>query len=665
MTAFRTTAFGGMIPRLSYRLLPDNAARLAANCNVVSGELLPMRGSKSVVDFTSAADSILSMFRPDDTHWFAWPTEFVQMARGQIQGETRFYYTGDGVPKVTTIALGTPVQASGAPAAARTLGIPNPVPAPTVSHSGGVGAAVTRYYCYTFYSDWNEESGPSPVSAIVTGKVDGTWAISAMDDLPPNSGSITAATHASGVVTITTSANNYLRAGDVVQITGVVGMTDLNNIFTVSSVVDATHYKVALTTAQTYTSGGTWTRQSPWGTCTKRLYRTSGTVADFQLVKDALTGTTYDDTLTDALIPGDSLISTTWEPPQENMIGLVSLPGGVMAGYYDKTIYLCEPYQHHAWPNAAGYRYKTDQPIVGLAVYDNNIVAATEGAPYILSGYEPGSMSITKHKIPYPCLSRGSVVSVSDGIVYSTRNGMARVTLAGTEIFTDPIFSKENWYAMSPTTIRCAFTGTRLLIFATAPTPLTYILNISDGGPMVLTYNQASCAYADESTGYAYFGLGKSIYEFDSFDGIPQMQDWWSKEFVLAKPENVGAAKVDYDDAYTAEVEAVIAARRAEIVAANAILIESGKGLGCVGANAVNAVCVNGSKLDMLPENTVSITFLFYAAGMLMGQRTVTSTDPFRLPDGYKSDRFSFRVLANTKVQAVVIANTVKGLATA
>lgn len=46
MTSFRTTNFGGMVPRLSERLLPDASARIAANCNVASGELVPMRRSR-------------------------------------------------------------------------------------------------------------------------------------------------------------------------------------------------------------------------------------------------------------------------------------------------------------------------------------------------------------------------------------------------------------------------------------------------------------------------------------------------------------------------------------------------------------------------------------------------------------------------------------------
>jgi hypothetical protein len=66
---------------------------------------------------------------------------------------------------------------------------------------------------------------------------------------------ITGATHAAGVVTVTSTAHGF-SAGAMVLHASVVGMTDLNGHFVVQSVTTNT-YTVTLTTAQTYTSGGT------------------------------------------------------------------------------------------------------------------------------------------------------------------------------------------------------------------------------------------------------------------------------------------------------------------------------------------------------------------------------------------------------------------------
>lgn len=67
---------------------------------------------------------------------------------------------------------------------------------------------------------------------------------------------ISGATHSGGYVTVTTSASHGLVAGDAVHISGVVGMTDLNAIWEVYDTPLTTTFRVVLTTAQTYTSGG-------------------------------------------------------------------------------------------------------------------------------------------------------------------------------------------------------------------------------------------------------------------------------------------------------------------------------------------------------------------------------------------------------------------------
>ena len=68
---------------------------------------------------------------------------------------------------------------------------------------------------------------------------------------------IGSATYLTGLVTVNTSAVHGLTDTTRIIIESVVGMTDLNDHFTVDSITDTDTFKVALTTAQTYTSGGT------------------------------------------------------------------------------------------------------------------------------------------------------------------------------------------------------------------------------------------------------------------------------------------------------------------------------------------------------------------------------------------------------------------------
>ncbi len=660
VTAHRIT-FGGLIPKLTPLQLPDASSRVAANVSLLSGELVPMR--KSVPLWSPfAASALLSFYRIDGSNWFGWPQEFVQMEAVPVEGASRYAYTGDGVPKITTVALGTPAGASGLPAASRALGIPVPQAAPTLSSAGGAGATVTRYYAYTFMSDWIEESSPSPISSQVSGKVDGTWSIGGMDTAPPNTGSVTAATHSGGVVTITLgTANHYLRAGEQTTIASVVGMTSLNGVWTIASVPLPNKITVALTTAQTYTSGGTWTRVNPWGTCTKRLYRTAGTSADYQLVAEGISGATYSDTLTDAQILGDSLVSEGWEPPPTTLVGLVALTNGVMAGFLpgSKTVYLSEPYQPHAWPTR--YRKKMQDVVVGLAAYDATLVVATVGSPVVFAGMDPDQMTPTRHVKPLPALSRGSVCSVSDGVVYASKIGLVRVDLAGAQIITESLFTPEGWDALEPATMLCAFDGQRLLI-STKVNQQAYMLDA--GSAMVSTSQAMSAVRSDPATGDLYFANGKIVYRFDSFDAAPMTLDYWSKDFRLAKPENMGAAKVELSADYTADAASRFAFEHETAVIANAALLALPAG-GCGGLNTrpYNAGPWNGSILLDAPEATGQVSFIFYANGKMVFSKNVPSGQSFALPGGYKADTFSVRVQANTQVRSIVVADTLKNMA--
>lgn len=663
MPAMRITGFGGLVPRLAPRQLPDNGAQAAANVWLLSGELRPMRKSKEVYR-RPLAQAIKSIYRVDDATWFVWPMSGVDMERAPLEGAARYIYTGDGAPKLTTLALGTPVSTTGTPAASRTLGIPRPQAAPSVAHSSGAGAAVSRFYTYTFYSDLNEEGPEAPVSALVTGTDGGSWALTGMDDQPANAGTITAATHAAGVVTITLgTGNHYLRAGEAFTAASVGGMTDLNGPWTVSAVPAPNQISIALTTAQTYTSGGTWARQSPWGPCTKRIYRSEGTGGQFQLVAEGVVGTTYTDTLFG--IPGDDLISQAWEPPPATMIGLVAMSGGVMAGFIPGQRKVCfsEPLQPHAWPEA--YQKRTNDDIVGIAAFDTNLAVATAGYPVVYSGSEPGQMSVTRHVKPFPCLSRESVCSVADGVVFATKNGLAKMNQVDVGMLTDSRFAPDGWNALGPAAMRCAYDGQRLFVHTETANRI-YIMDLSNGGAMVNAYQPCECVIADSGTGDFYFAFARAVYRFDAFDTSPLSSDWWSKEFLLQKPATFTAAKVETDEKYSAEALAALQAERLAIIAANqALQATPTGGRGGYNSRAWNSGAWNGSVLAQVPDAEVSVTFSFYVDGKVIYTTQVQGQKMFRLPGGYRADQISVRIQANTQVRAVVLGSTPGDLANA
>ena len=664
MGAERITGFGGLAPKVAARQLPGQAARAADNCVILSGELKPLR--KNTVAWEPAAPTGLgSFFRASDSLWFGWPQEFVQMQTAPLEGEARYLFTGDGVPKVTTAALGAPVAATGEPAAARSLGVPTPTVAPTVVPSGGSGAAESRFYVYTFYSDWDEESSPSPPSALATGKEDGTFTLSNMQTAPPNSGSVSGAVHAAGVVTVTVAAAHFLRPGDEVSLSGVGGMTDLNGAFVVLSAPTPTIFTVALSTAQTYSSGGTWVRIAPWGACTKRIYRTTGSTGDFQLVADGVTGTSYVDSALVANILGDSLVSDGWAPPPPDMEGLTALSNGVMAGFRrgGRTICLSEPYQPHAWPEA--YQIRVPDVVVTLTAYDTTLVALTAGPPVVISGVEPGQVVPVRHPKPMPCLSRAGACSVSDAAIYVSKLGLVRVDLSGAALFTDALFSAEDWDALSPATMRLAYDGQNVIMSTTVGKRLWLLDTTAAGGGLTTATQAAECIRLDEANGNVYLSDGSAVYRFNDPAAAPRSMDWWSREFVVGKPMNIGAAKVETLAAYSAQAEARIAQERADTQADNAAKIAAGSVRGAFNARPYNVVEFAGSDLQALPSGSVATSFSLYVGDSLIFSATVPDGKAFRLPAGYRADAFSVRVQSNTQVRAIVFGDTPGALAQA
>lgn len=162
MPSIRVQNFGGLAPRISDRLLPQNAATIADNCKLWSGEIRPFRSPKP--DPSVLRDGFIETVHNVNGIWLSW-TGDVDVVRGFIPGDTtgRIYYTGDGKPKVTDVSLATGVVPY--PSASYDLGVAAPAAAPTLTlGAGGAGSPALRYYLYTFVTAFNEEGPPSDPS---------------------------------------------------------------------------------------------------------------------------------------------------------------------------------------------------------------------------------------------------------------------------------------------------------------------------------------------------------------------------------------------------------------------------------------------------------------------------------------------------------------------
>lgn len=182
--------FTGIAPKYGTKSLPDNAAQVAENVRLESGEIRPLNSLAPIIaTVRTNAASIFPIGGPSFTY-LSWTTD-VDVARSPVSdSEERIYYTGDGVPKKTFLALATSGTAPfpNATTGWYHLGVPKPTAVITATATGTGTITETRVYVYTFVTQFGtglfEESAPSaPTTVTLTNNA--SVSLSNLADLTP------------------------------------------------------------------------------------------------------------------------------------------------------------------------------------------------------------------------------------------------------------------------------------------------------------------------------------------------------------------------------------------------------------------------------------------------------------------------------------------------
>ena len=171
--------FNGIAPRYGAKNLPDGAAQIAENVRLGSGELRPTSTSAAVTAALVSGSQTLYPLGTGTFKYLSWAADVDVAPSPLADDEGRIYYTGDGPPKKTTLALAAtgpgPYPVSGG---WLHMGVPKPATAPTAAGTGTGGITETRVYVYTHVTQFGsvlEESAPSsPVTVTLTGNAAAT-----------------------------------------------------------------------------------------------------------------------------------------------------------------------------------------------------------------------------------------------------------------------------------------------------------------------------------------------------------------------------------------------------------------------------------------------------------------------------------------------------------
>lgn len=190
MAVIRLGPFLGAILALRPKLLNNNSSVVSLNHMPDRADLRPWKVPLTVATVPSGNKTIHMLKRDavtDAVYWFTWVDIVHAVSSFKSSDPTkRTYYTGVGAPKVTDNLIG--IAGAPYPTSYRDLGIPKPLTAPTITQTvSGTGDDETRYYAYTYLSDWDEE-GPPQISAAVTCKPGATFNITNLAAVPSGGG---------------------------------------------------------------------------------------------------------------------------------------------------------------------------------------------------------------------------------------------------------------------------------------------------------------------------------------------------------------------------------------------------------------------------------------------------------------------------------------------
>lgn len=250
MTGVKFQKFLGKAPKMAAELLPDTAGQVATNCKLYSGDLIPFP-EPVVVDnhgLTGVTPQTLHALRvPNSTDhaWLVWDTDvdIATPSGADDPDEQRFYYTGDGVPKVSNYALAT----SGAkpyPVDYYELGLPLPTTTPTTSSTAFTTKNTSSYA--------RDSAGiVTLVTSVAHGLKNGAYVT--INGFTNRSGSYS---QSGSTITVNISGHG-LATGSQVLLRFTSGDA-ADNVFTVDSVPNSNSFTVVSTTSLTTSGNVDW-----------------------------------------------------------------------------------------------------------------------------------------------------------------------------------------------------------------------------------------------------------------------------------------------------------------------------------------------------------------------------------------------------------------------
>ncbi len=402
----------------------------------------------------------------------------------------------------------------------------------------------------------------------------------------------------------------------------------------------------------------------------QRIYRSqtgsAGTYLYF-IAERAASADNFDDEIAvDAF--QEALPSAGWDEPPATLSGLTVMPNGMMAAFVGRSVYFCEPWRPHVWPEK--YILNCDSDIVALGSIGSVLVVMTKANPYVMTGSHPDSMQSQKLESNFPCINARGVADLGFAICYPSNDGLVAVDGNGSvNLVTRELFRPHDWLKLSPSTaIGAQYSGAYAMFYDTevGNQRVAGCLFVTVGTTpfLIRSAEIVAACYFDVTDSALYFTRPgeTNVYRFDPPEGPPETMVWRSKEWWLPRPMNFGAIMVDRSKLGSAAVDPTVIAERERIAAENAEIFATGVLNSAMNAHAWNEYPVNGDTMLPLPD------FLAISIGVIGdGEvvRVIDRTDVVqRLPAKKMARVWEISVSSNVAISRIALASSVDELRT-
>lgn len=342
----------------------------------------------------------------------------------------------------------------------------------------------------------------------------------------------------------------------------------------------------------------------------KRIYRSitdsNGSANLFFVGQIAASATQFIDSLdSDDVNTSDPIPTINWDIPRQNMQGLNVTPKGVNYAFTGKIACFSEPYYPYAWPR--DYELTLQYDIVAMGHYEDYILCATTGTPYLISGIDPANTSLNELPLNEACVSKRSLVSMAKCVCYASPNGIVMAYGSTAKLVSDSFFDKDTWAALKPESIHA----------------------VEHRGKYLFFYNN---------------GVKKGAYLFDPLQvdfGLVELDIWYKAASRHHQTENLYFLADDltvyqFDD--TAAVKKPYTWRSKLFDVGN----DGTRMLAC----------------KVIADEYSNVTLNIYTDGELLYSKQVTDRRPFRLPNHSNRYDWQFEVIATSQVREIVLANS-------